>query len=228
MKTKLKICGIRNSATLQAMRTMDVDYVGFVFAPSKRRVSPEEAGEMVRVLRSEGYRTTGAFEAVGVFVNPSWEELAAIMEAAPLDVIQLHGQETPEDCRRVKMTYKGVKVFKAIPIPEGGTGWPAQELIEGLKPYADCVDAFLLDTYDPAVGGGSGRTFSWEVIPDVLRWTRSVGTELFVAGGLHPGNVTELMETYGPDGVDVSSGVESDGIKDLVKIRMFLERVKGK
>lgn len=226
----MKICGIRNAETLRAMKGLDVDHIGFVFAPSKRRVTPEEAGAMIGVLRNEGFRTAAngggePFRTAGVFVNPSWEEMERVLAAAPLDIVQLHGRETPEFCRRVKDAF-GVGIFKAVPIPEEGTGRPAEELIEDLVPYASHADAFLLDTYDPGVGGGSGRTFSWETIPPVLEWTKGVGSALIVAGGLHADNVRALLSAYRPDGVDVSSGVETEGVKDIAKIRSFVERVK--
>lgn len=89
-------------------------------------------------------------------------------------------------------------------------------------PYAGTVDAFLLDT----PGGGTGRRFAWDVIPGYAAAARELGVPLFVAGGLDPGNVTDLVGRYGPDGVDVSSGVETDGAKDPAKIAAFLERVR--
>jgi phosphoribosylanthranilate isomerase len=91
--------------------------------------------------------------------------------------------------------------------------------------YRGAVDAILLDTHDPVYGGGSGTTFAWECIPPYLRWAREAGIRLLVAGGLSADNVGELVAAYGPDGVDVSSGVETDGVKDIAKIRDFVERV---
>lgn len=87
------------------------------------------------------------------------------------------------------------------------------------------VDALLLDTYDPQ-GGGSGRTFDWARIPHFQQAAAAYGLPLFIAGGLEPRNVSELLTGYAPDGVDVSSGVESGGIKDIVKMTAFVERVK--
>jgi phosphoribosylanthranilate isomerase len=229
----VKICGIRMPETLLAMKGLPVDHIGFVFAKSKRQVSPEEAGQLIRLLRVEDFRQQGGFLAAGVFVNPSLEDLDRVMAEAPLDIVQLHGQETPLFCRQVKERF-GVEIFKAATLPEapgGGEGLMLPEetariLTETLAPYVPYADAFLLDTFDPVTGGGSGRTFPWETIPAIRDWARQVGRRLIIAGGLHGDNVGRLLAEYGPDGVDVSSGVETEGVKDPEKIRNFVERVK--
>ncbi|MNI80653.1 N-(5'-phosphoribosyl)anthranilate isomerase [compost metagenome] len=143
----------------------------------------------------------------------------------PLDVIQLHGQETPAFCLEVKRAFPQVKVWKAISVASGGAADNPQgpQLVEH---YAGAVDALLLDTYDPQGSGGSGRTFDWGQIPLYKQAAAGYGLPLFVAGGLHPDNVGELLADYQPDGVDVSSGVESDGTKDIIKMTSFVERVK--
>lgn len=228
----VKICGIRTPETLLAMKGLPVDHIGFVFAKSKRQVSPEEAGHLIRLLRKEGFREQGGFLAAGVFVNPTLEELEGVLAEAPLDIVQLHGQETPLFCQEVKERF-GVGIFKAASLPELGEGGvgslpevTAARLTETLEPYVPYTDAFLLDTFDPVTGGGSGRTFSWQAIPPVRDWARKVGRRLIIAGGLHGDNVEQLLADYGPDGVDVSSGVETEGVKDPDKIRIFVERVK--
>jgi phosphoribosylanthranilate isomerase len=162
-------------------------------------------------------------EAVGVFVNPTVDEITQTLAAAPLDIVQLHGQETPEFCRWVKETFM-VKLFKAASISES---MEVEEQLALLQPYADIVDAVLLDTYDPIVGGGTGKTFAWHYISVYLTWTRKHDIKLIVAGGLHADNVAGLIAEYKPDGVDVSSGVETAGIKDVELIKTFVERVKG-
>lgn len=220
----VKICGIRNSATLNAMRQLDVDQVGFVFAPSKRQVTIEEAASMLRTIRNPAFGAKGAFDAVGVFVNPAMEELEEVMQAAPLDIIQLHGNESPEFCHRVRAAF-GTRIFKAIPIPEQTASTPLA-ILEQFERYAEAADALLVDTYDPVTSGGSGRTFSWDLLPPLLEWTRKQNIPLIVAGGLNPDNVARLVTQYAPDGVDVSSGVETNGMKDIVKITKFVERVK--
>jgi phosphoribosylanthranilate isomerase len=228
----VKICGIRKPETLLAMKGLPVDHIGFVFAKSKRQVSPEEAGRLIRLLREEGFQGQGGFLSAGVFVNPTLEELEGVLAEAPLDIVQLHGQETPLFCREVKERF-GVRIFKAATLPELGEGGvsdlpevTAARLTETLEPYVPYTDAFLLDTFDPVTAGGSGRTFPWQAIPPVRDWARKAGRRLIIAGGLHGDNVEQLLADYGPDGVDVSSGVETDGVKDPDKIRIFVERVK--
>lgn len=228
----VKICGIRMPETLLAMKGLPVDHIGFVFAKSKRRVSPEEAGRLIRLLREEGFQEQGGFLSAGVFVNPTLEELEDVLAEAPLDIVQLHGRETPLFCREVKERF-GVRIFKAATLPEYGEGGvgdlpeiTAARLTETLEPYVPYADAFLLDTFDPVTGGGSGRTFPWQAIPPVRDWARKAGRRLIIAGGLHVDNVGQLLAEYNPDGVDVSSGVETDGVKDPEKIRIFVERVK--
>jgi phosphoribosylanthranilate isomerase len=195
-------------------------------------VTPQHAGEMIALLKSRiaDSRNNAQYasalhgpEAVGVFVNPTRDEIIQTLAAAPLDIVQLHSKETPEFCRWVKETFK-VKLFKAVSISET-TDIQAQLAL--LQPYAEIVDAILLDTYDPIVGGGTGKTFAWHYIADYLTWTRKYNIKLIVAGGLHADNVAGLIAAYHPDGVDVSSGVETAGRKDAELIKTFVERVKG-
>lgn len=226
----VKICGIRTPETLVAVQDLPIDYVGFVFARSKRQISPQEAGRMIalRAERSgsgvEGW--SGRFRSVGVFVDAEPELLEETLRMAPLDAVQLHGRESPAYCRWVKDSF-GVEVWRSWPaapdIRNHADGETAiREHREALAAYAGTVDVILLDT----AGGGSGLTFDWRTIPAYHDWCRANGIRLFVAGGLTPDNVGELLEAYMPDGVDVSSGVETEGSKDIEKIKRFVERVK--
>jgi phosphoribosylanthranilate isomerase len=218
----VKICGLTQVDTVQSVSLLPIDHIGFMLAPSKRRLTVEQAAELIDVLKK--HRGTKKHPAaVGVFVNPTWEELAHAVQTAGLEVVQLHGEESPQMCRKVREEL-GVQLFKALPISRSSKA--AEEVFARLEPYRGVVDAILLDTYDPNVGGGTGKTFDWSVIPVYRSWTQSAGVQLIVAGGLKPDTVTDLLDRYQVDGVDVSSGVETDGIKDRVKIQTFLERVK--
>jgi phosphoribosylanthranilate isomerase len=219
--TSVKICGLMNLETIRAITHLPIDQVGFVFAPSKRQVSPKLAGEMISLLQS--CYTEHAPQTVGVFVNPTKDIIIQTMAEAPLDVIQLHSPETVEFCRWIKETFD-VKIYKVIAVSESGE---IQQQLEQLTPYSEVVDALLLDTYDPIVGGGTGKTFAWNRITEYLAWTRQFGLKLLVAGGLNAENVAQLIADYQPDGVDISSGVETEGSKDPLKIQAFVERVKG-
>lgn len=220
----VKICGLQDVEVLKSMINLPVDYVGVVFAKSRRRIEPKQAAELKEVLLM--WTALDRPKLTGVFVNPTMEELEQVMDAAALDVIQLHGQETPAFCEQVKQRFQ-TEVFKAFSFPKNESGTEADDTtLKTLDNYVHTIDAILLDTYDPQYVGGSGHTFAWEWIPTYAKWARNHGIALFVAGGLQPDNVQQLIQTYAPDGVDVSSGVETDGVKDIAKITAFVERVK--
>ncbi|USB35049.1 phosphoribosylanthranilate isomerase [Paenibacillus sp. YPG26] len=214
----VKICGLQDVEVLKSMINLPVDHIGFVFAKSRRQVTAEQVASLIPILKE--WDSTATPESVGVFVNPTMEELADILQSASLDIVQLHGQESPEFCLEVKRRF-GVKVYKVLSIKNNSD-------IEGsdLVDYKGALDGLLLDTYDPIYGGGSGHTFDWKQIEPYQTWTKQEGIPLIIAGGLHPDNVGDLLEHFQPDGVDVSSGVETNGIKDIAKIRAFVERVK--
>jgi phosphoribosylanthranilate isomerase len=224
--TLVKICGLQDVEVLKYMNNLPVDYIGFVFAKSRRQVSLDTAAVLVPQLSKWQNETTP--ESVGVFVNPTMEQLSEVMDRVSLDVIQLHGQEKPEFCRQVKQAF-GVKIFKVIQIQgtEDASDDSNSDIETALQEYIGVIDAVLLDTFDPVHGGGSGKTFAWEQITRYQAWSHRKGLPLWIAGGLDSDNVEGLLELYQPDGVDVSSGVESNGIKDIEKIKIFVERVKG-
>ncbi|WP_430170566.1 phosphoribosylanthranilate isomerase [Paenibacillus lautus] len=223
MSTALKICGLQSVEVLKSMINLPVDYIGFVFAKSRRKVSPQQAAQLMQVLREWDHDKIPA--AVGVLVNPDLNELEELLREAALDVVQLHGQESPQFCREVKKRFP-VSVFKAVSIESDR---PEAERLSALDPYAGGIDGLLIDTYDPVYGGGSGKTFAWDLIPPYQQWAKRQGIPLFVAGGLDSDNVSHLIGQYAPYGVDVSSGVESEpGVKDINKVIAFVERVKGK
>lgn len=209
--TQVKICGIKRPDTLALLTELGVDYVGLVFAQSKRRVDAQTAKELLEAV-------PGHPPAVGVFVNPSLPELEEVLNRVPLSVIQLHGQEDPTFCRTVKNRFS-LPVWKALAV--GGEADAAREIGR----YEGSVDAFLFDTYDPSQAGGTGKTFSWERIPQLQAQCKELGC--VIAGGINNDNVTELIGRYHPGIIDVSSGVETNGEKDADKIKTLVERVKA-
>ena len=219
----VKICGLKTVDIVRRTAELPVDHIGFMFARSKRQVTAEQAGELIRKGLHEAASASRP-KAVGVFVNPTLVELEKVLAHAPLDVIQLHGQEAPELLRSVKERFPEIELLKVVSVSGAATGQvnPGAQL-EAYRPW---IDGVLLDTFDPEYGGGSGKTFAWSAIPPYLSWCREAGLPLLIAGGLQSDNVGELIREYGPDGVDVSSGVETDGEKDFEKIRTFIERVK--
>lgn len=221
LPVKVKICGIKEEATLQGMRGQPVHYVGLMFAAKSRRyVTPEHAGKLQACARTVPMAGGKPPRTVGVFVDPTLEQLAETLAKVALDVVQLHGEETPAFAREVGERF-GVEVWRALPATESDDGdagaGPAR-----LAAYAGAVSTILLDT----AGGGTGKTFRWDVIPAYQAEAAKHGLNLFVAGGLTPDNVEELLAGYRPHGVDLSSGVETDGVKDNGKIATFAERVK--
>jgi len=215
----VKICGIKEEATLEGMSGLLVDYIGFVFAKSRRQVTPERAAELVETARRIPMAGGKPPLTVGVFVNPTLEQLEETLSSVPLDVVQLHGEETPEFAGQVRERF-AVDVWRALSVNEEDvTGTGAARL----EAYAGAVSTVLLDT----AGGGTGKTFRWDVIPNYRHAAENSGLRLFVAGGLSPDNADELVSAYRPEGVDISSGVETDGTKDIGKIAAFVERVKN-
>ncbi|RJE90051.1 phosphoribosylanthranilate isomerase [Paenibacillus sp. 1011MAR3C5] len=225
MSVRVKICGLRDEATIQAMDGLSIDEIGLLFAPSKRQVSKEEASKLIEAIHGIRNDRKARPHAVGVFVNTSIEELANILAVAPLDVVQLHGQESPSYCAELRERFPGTAIWRVISIrPEAASasGGKMVDADERLAPYAGVVDAILID----APGGGTGHPFNWDVIEAYKQSAGLLGLPLYVAGGLHVDNVQELLYKHSPDGVDVSSGVETDGRKDIEKIRSFVRRVR--
>ncbi|WP_411342918.1 phosphoribosylanthranilate isomerase [Paenibacillus sp. WLX1005] len=249
---KIKICGLQSVEVLKSMIPLPVDYIGFVFARSKRQINREIAAQLIDVLKQwpQGHIP----QSVGVFVDPTLDELVHITDIAPLDVIQLHGKETPAFCRQVRERLRKpvIKVISVQADRQNNTDQhnnttsrinmdmnntemqmeqnyddTATAVHQQCNPYEGVVDAFLLDTHDPLYGGGSGKTFAWEEIQAYHRWTSARGIPLLIAGGLNPDNVDTLVHGYPLEGIDVSSGVESDGVKDIDKIKQFVERARS-
>ncbi|HBV96927.1 MAG: N-(5'-phosphoribosyl)anthranilate isomerase [Peptococcaceae bacterium BICA1-7] len=199
-QVKVKICGIRDTDTALCAAAAGADALGFIFTESKREVSPEKAREIISTLPPFIAR-------VGVFVNQSYDEICRIAEFTGIDTIQLHGGEPPEFCRSLK--YRVIKAF-SVACPED---------LEKAGLYK--VDAYLLDTSVPGLKGGTGKTFDWRLAAGFRCGP------LILAGGLTPENVAGAVRMVRPYAVDVSSGVESGGIKDMGKIIEFVRRAKG-
>ncbi len=173
------------------------DYVGFIFAASKRQVSIEQAEELCFYLHP-GVRK------VGVFVNSEQDQVQEIAAGCSLDVLQFHGNESPQYCMGFKMPVW--KVFSVL----------GPDSLRTVSSYQ--VDGVLLDSATP----GAGRTFDWSRIPATV-----MSASFVLAGGLNPENVSEAIATINPDVVDVSSGVETQGVKDFWKMKEFIEKVRS-
>jgi len=195
---QVKICGICSAADAEAAVEAGADLIGFHFCSSQRRVEPQLARSIIHGLNRRPV-------IVGVFIDQPPAEVREIADFTGLDLLQLHGSEPPgfEAGRPV------MKVLKVRDdhVPDAGA-WP---------------DPLMLDSWSHDQRGGTGRTWTWELARDLLR-----ERQVFVAGGLEPGNVGTVVSTYRPYGVDVSSGVESAvRVKDHDKVRAFIRAARG-
>ena len=208
----VKICGIKDLPALEATRQAGADMVGFVFfPPSPRAVTANQAGLLARSYKDGPKR-------VGLFVDPDDAMLAATLAEVPLDILQLHGEETPARAGEIRARF-GKPVMKAL-----GIGSKAD--LARLAEYADQVDYFLLDARPPpgsVLPGGNALTFDWALMKG-----EDPPRPWLLAGGLTPANVAEAIAASGAPGVDVSSGVErARGIKDPAAITAFIAAAKS-
>jgi len=199
--TKVKICGLKEQQHVRAAVEAGADAIGFVFAPSKRQISIEQAHQLAKDVPGEVLK-------IGVFVNPSVEELRAAVEGVPLDYVQFHGEETPEFIHQ-----QGYPAIKALSVRD-------KEDVRAAANYN--VDYYLFDAPGTDFKGGSGHTFDWTLL-ELAGISRD---KLILAGGLKAENIAEAVSLVSPYMVDVSSGVETDGIKDEAKINAFIQAVK--
>jgi phosphoribosylanthranilate isomerase len=210
MTTKIKICGVTQAGDAAHVAAAGVEFIGLNFWPSsKRYLAPEHAPAVAAAARA-----AGAAALVGVFVNAPLAQITAIASHVGLDVIQLHGDETPDDARSVQRA-TGRLVWKAI--AAGAPGDLAD--LDGWQ-----VDALLLDA--PAAGrGGAGKVFDWNLARSAQR--NAGARRLVLAGGLGPHNVGAAISMVAPWAVDVASGVESaPGVKDPAKVTAFVTAVR--
>ncbi len=201
---RVKICGITRLEDALIARDAGADAVGFVFAKSSRKVSPEKAREITSQLGP-------LISTVGVFVNEKTSTILRIAQKCKLSAVQLHGDETSQAVRA--LASGSLKVIKAFRVADH---------LNFDKIAKFPANALLLDTFSSGQYGGTGKTFDWAKLKKL-----KTSAPLIVSGGLRPDNVGQLLKICEPYGVDVSSGVEkSPGIKDPFLIRKFIENVK--
>jgi phosphoribosylanthranilate isomerase len=245
--TVVKVCGLRELPHMLAAADAGADLLGINFVPGARRqVTPEQGREMARAFRethvasgpltqneeSRVARDLGASLGaglallVGLFADQPASEVNQVAEAVGLDAVQLCGDEPPEYWARIERPI--LKVVPVIGAPEGsGARRDAflAALDERLRAVADAGHLAILDRRSETPGdwGGTGHTFDWTIARDLA----AAGHRFLLAGGLNPENVGAAIETVAPFGVDVSSGVETDGVKDVERIRAFVEAARG-
>ena len=193
--TRIKLCGLSRICDIEAANELEPEYIGFVFAPKSRRyVSPEKATQLKRMLHHD-------IQAVGVFVNENVTTIAELLNHGIIDIAQLHGNETENDIQRLR-TLTDKPIMKAFRIDS------KHDVDEAEKSSADYI---LLDSGN----GGTGTVFDWKLIQRIKR-------PYFLAGGLDVQNVRKAVKRLHPFAVDVSSGIETDGYKDKVKMAEFV------
>jgi phosphoribosylanthranilate isomerase len=210
--TFVKICGLRTVEHAVAALEAGADLLGFIFAPARRQVSPAEVAAIGAVVRAAAAAAGRQVSLVGVFVNETPERMAALARECDLDVIQLSGDEDLSVVARLP----GQTLFKVVRLNDApqelrwlqSPPWPNVRLL---------VDAHVQGSY-----GGAGVVADWERAAALLRQRPAL-----LAGGLHPGNVGAAIRQVRPWGVDVSSGVETDGVKDVAKIQAFVAAVRA-
>jgi phosphoribosylanthranilate isomerase len=199
----IKICGITNPDDAHLAAGLGVDALGFIFAPSPRRITPEAARAIIETLPP-------MVQTVGVFVNETEKTIREIVEYCGLSLIQLHGGESPEFCQKFR-----TRVVKAFRVKD-------EESLESIRSYQGQVRAILLDTYQKGLAGGTGKTFPWEL----AKKAKEIGLPVILSGGLTPGNVEEAIRIVRPYAVDVNSGIEErPGKKSSVLMRQLMQTV---
>jgi len=210
--THIKICGIKNKVHALAAAEAGADFIGLVFAQSRRQVTPDEACEIVNAIK----KNSCPVKIVGVFVNTPASQVNACADLCHLDWIQLSGDETWEYCLKVNRP-----IIKAVRLGEQSSDDICAELALGAKILSTQVFVGLLDSEVKGKYGGTGIAFDWSLAKLV-----AMRFPVIMAGGLTPENVAEAIQIVAPWGVDVSSGVEVEGVKDAAKIRAFIEAVR--
>lgn len=199
---KIKICGLKRLEDIYTVNEYKPDYIGFVFAGKKRCISPELAYELKQHLDK-------IIKAVGVFVNAEIEFILKLVESGTIDVIQLHGDEDNAYIQELRLK-TSVPIIKAVRVKSAEDILASEDI--------EC-DYLLLDTYADNAYGGTGRAFDWNIIPKISK-------PFFLAGGLTPENIAAAANVN-PYCLDISSGVETYGFKDKMKIEKAIKIVRS-
>mgnify|MGYP000785864045 FL=1 len=211
---KIKLCGMMKPCDIEYANRVKPDLVGFIFANTRRKISPAQAKQFRKALDTE-------IPAVGVFVNEDISVITSLVQDGCIDMIQLHGEEDADYIRRLREICD-VPVIKAVKV----------QTVEQIRQAAALpVDYLLLDTYRKGVLGGTGEAFDWGLLREAKAAAGDTvegelfGKPYFLAGGLHVGNLREAA-ALGSYGLDVSSGIETDGSKDFDKMVEVMELVR--
>lgn len=208
---KIKYCGNQSLEDVKTVNKSKAHYIGFVFSPSKRQVKPENVKQWLSQTKPLVNK-----KIVGVFVNESFDFIQNTIHTASLDVIQLHGNESPAFAQRVK-EIGNIDVWKVIHHNENA--------LYVMDQYRNSIDAFLIDNKSKKAWGGTGINFDWSFVPHYLKKAQSLEKACLIAGGINPMNIQDLIK-YQPDGIDLASGIETNLKKDKQKINALESQIK--
>ncbi len=208
--TLIKFCGTRSEEDYKAALRSKADFIGFIFADSKRRVTASQ----VKAWKISN--ASGSKKLIGVFVNESPEIIKKTSLQAGIDGIQLHGSETPDEVKNLKKE-TSLTIFKTI--------HHSSEAMEQMRLFEGIVDGYIIDTKTPAAWGGTGTSFDWEAVPAYTKEAAEQNVFCLIAGGITPDNIKDLL-AFEPHGIDVSSGIETDERNDERKMMIMSEAAK--
>ena len=201
---KVKICGITNIQDASMAVELGVDALGIIFAPSPRQVTPEQAHDIINSLPP-------FIKTVGVFVDEDLSTIRDIVDFCGIDMIQLHGNESPEFCSNLMP-----HTIKAFRLKDASS-------LSSMRPYRGQIRAMLLDTYKKGIKGGTGKTFDW----DLALMAGKSGIPVILSGGLSPSNIQRAISVVKPYAVDVNSGIEKiPGKKSPILMKQLMETIR--
>ncbi|WP_102345780.1 phosphoribosylanthranilate isomerase [Bacillus sp. Marseille-P3661] len=209
----LKLCGNHSLQDLQRSTQSGANYIGIIFADSKRQVNPIECKQWLEKTKKLKHQ-----KLVGVFVNPTLEEILTVLEHVPLDIVQFHGTETAEEIVEFKLLTNKT-AWKVIHHDQDG--------LDQMRKFKGVADGYVVDSKVKGAWGGTGKTFDWKATPSYRKEAEVQGVPCLIAGGITPNNVDQLL-AFEPLGIDISSGTETNGEKDLQKIELLVERLNSK
>jgi phosphoribosylanthranilate isomerase len=212
--TRVKICGIQELDHALVAARAGADFIGLVFVPERRRQI--EVGSAKAIVSGLKARGDSAPKVVGLFADQPLEEVNQVIRACQLDLVQLCGQESLDYCGWIE-----AEVIKVLHVAGTGTG-NAILLAENIQRFREAGHLITLDRLVDGLQGGTGQKFDWDMAAQLSRQ----GYPFLLAGGLTPGNVAQAVSSVKPWGVDVSSGVETGGVKDPEKIKAFVRSAK--
>ncbi|MFC0470282.1 phosphoribosylanthranilate isomerase [Halalkalibacter kiskunsagensis] len=210
MQPLLKLCGNHSLHDTNVSTSSNADYIGFVFAKSKRQVNGEQVRDWMKAQKK-----TNNKKIVALFVNEDAKSIQSTINELPIDIIQCHGNEKPEQIAEIKKI-TSLPVWKVI--------HHSKDALQLMLTYEGLVAGYIVDCKVGNQWGGTGTSFDWSYIPYYLDEGKKQGVPVFIAGGIRPDNIDKVLD-YGPDGIDVSSGIEENGIKSRKLIKQLEERM---